>query len=119
MRIIIHWILSAVAVMVAAYLIPGVIVDNFFVALVVALVLGFLNTVIKPILVILTLPITILTIGLFTVVINAALILLTSKIVHVFYVPGFWKAVLFSIILSLVGGVLHMIEPRKNHNSNN
>jgi len=98
--------------MATAYLLPGVALKGFFAALVVALVLGFFNTVLKPILVILTLPINILTLGLFTLVINAALILLASRVVDGFTVSGFWWALLFSLILSLVNGVLNVFEPK-------
>lgn len=86
----------------AAYLLPGVGVDSLLTALVVAVVLGVLNMFIKPILVLLTLPVTILTLGLFMLVINALLILLASKIVPGFTVDGFWWAVLFSLVISIV-----------------
>jgi putative membrane protein len=89
------------------------------VALVVAVVLGFLNTIIKPILIILTLPIEILTLGLFTFVINACLVLLTSKIVGGFYVKSFWWALVFSLVLFLVNGILHFFEPSKKHHHEN
>jgi putative membrane protein len=114
MRIILHWFLRALAIMITAYLLPGIVLKSFFVALVVAVVLGIFNTILKPILIVLTLPITILTLGLFTVVINAGLIMLTSKIVDGFYVKGFWWALLFSLILSLVNAILHAFEPSKN-----
>lgn len=115
MKIIIHWFLSAVAIVITAYLLPeeAIFVQSFFVALVVALILGFLNTVIRPILVILTLPIEVLTLGLFTFVINALLVLLTSSIVAGFQVKSFWWALLFSLILSLVSGILRLFEPKK------
>lgn len=102
MRIFLHWLLAAIAIIIAAYILPGITITGFFVALVVALVLGFLNTFIKPILVLLSLPIEIITFGLFTFVINALLVLLTSAIVPGFHVNGFWWALLFSLIVSLV-----------------
>jgi putative membrane protein len=117
MRILLHWFLRAMSIMIAAYLLPGIIVKSFFAALVVAVVLGIFNTVLKPILIILTLPITILTLGLFTLVINAGLIMLTSSVVDGFYVQSFWWALLFSLILSLVNAILHSLEPSKNHNA--
>lgn len=117
MRILLHWFLRALAIMITAYLLPGIILKSFFVALIVAVVLGLFNTVLKPILIILTLPITILTLGLFTLVINAGMIMLTSKIVDGFYVQNFWWALFFSLILSLVNAILHSIEPSKNHSS--
>ena len=88
--------------MVSAYILPGVHVQNFWTALVVALVMGVLNILIKPLLVILTLPITIVTFGLFLLVINALMVLLASRIVPGFTVDGFWWAVLFSILVSLI-----------------
>ena len=117
MRIIIHWFLSALAIIITAYLLPkeAILVESFFVALVVAVVLGFLNTIIKPILIILTLPIEILTLGLFTFVINAGLVMLTSRIVSGFHVQSFWWAMAFSLVLFLVNGVLHFFEPSKKH----
>ncbi|HBU11118.1 MAG: hypothetical protein US57_C0028G0002 [Candidatus Moranbacteria bacterium GW2011_GWC2_37_73] len=117
MHIILHWFLRALAIMITAYLLPGIVLKSFFVALIVAVVLGLFNTILKPILIILTLPITILTLGLFTLVINAGMIMLTSNIVDGFYVQSFWWALLFSLILSLVNAILHSFEPSKNHHS--
>jgi putative membrane protein len=117
MRIVIHWFLRALAIMITAYLLPGVVLKGFVAALVVAVVLGFFNTILKPILIILTLPINILTLGLFTVVINAGLILLTSNLVDGFFVQSFWWALLFSVILSIVNAVLHVFEPNGEHHS--
>lgn len=115
MKIIIHWFLSTVAIVITAYLLPkeAIFVQSFFVALVVAVVLGFLNTIIRPILIILTLPLEILTLGLFTFVINAGLVLLTSRLVDGFYVKGFWWALAFSLMLWFINTVLHFFEPSK------
>jgi putative membrane protein len=115
MKIIIRWILSALAVIITAYLLPkeAIFIESFFAALVVAVVLGFLNSIIRPILVILTLPIQILTLGFFTLVINAALVMLTSSLVSGFYVKSFWWALLFSLVLSLVGAIINHFEPKK------
>lgn len=117
MRIIIHWFLSALAIIITAYLLPAdaIYVKSFFVALVVAVVLGFLNTIIRPILIILTLPIEIMTLGLFTFFINAGLVMLTSLIVSGFHVQSFWWAMAFSLVLFFVNGVLHLFEPSKKH----
>lgn len=106
MNFLLSWLINAVAIVIAAYLIPWVTVSSFWVALIVALVLGIINVFLKPILLLLTLPINILTLGLFTFVINAGLILLTDKIVDGFSVGGFWSAVLFSIILAIVNAFL-------------
>jgi len=96
-----QWIISTLAILVAAYLLPGVTV-TLLGALILAVVLGIINVFIKPIILILTLPITILTLGLFSLIINALLILLADKIVPDFSVSGFWTALFFSIIVSLV-----------------
>lgn len=109
MYFIINWLISTLAILIAAYIIPGIHVEGFFSALVTALVLGLINAFIKPIIIILTLPINILTLGLFTLVVNAALILLTSAIVPGFTVDGFFWALLFSIALSLVNFALSKI----------
>ncbi len=107
MGIVIHILINTLAVLVAAYILPGVKVDSFFTAVVVAIVLGIVNAILKPILVILTLPITIITLGLFYFVINAFLILLVSAIVPGFKVHGFWWAIAFSLVLSILGSFLH------------
>ena|SRR6266571_8464834 len=110
MGIILNLLLSTLAVIIAAYLLPGVKVSGFFTALVVAIVLGLVNAFLKPLLLLLTLPINILTLGLFTFVINGLLVLLVSAIVPGFRVDGFWWAVLFSIVLSLINMLLFSLE---------
>lgn len=95
-----------VAVMISAYVIPGVRVDGFLVAVVVAVILTIVNFLVKPIVTLLTLPINILTLGLFNLVINAMMIMLVSSVVPGFFVASFGWAVLFGIVLSLVNGLL-------------
>lgn len=102
MPLLINWLASALVVIIASYLLPGVHVDSFMTALLVALVLGILNVLLKPLLILLTLPITIITLGLFTLVINALLILLVDMLVPGFTVDGFWWAVLFSLLIALI-----------------
>lgn len=109
MQLIINLLINGFAVFVTGYLLSGVHVDTFFTAIVVSIVLGIVNTLIKPILVIFTLPFNILTLGLFTFVINGLLIILVSKIVPGFVVDGFFTAILFSIILSIVNWFLGVI----------
>ena len=106
MSILINWLISAVAIIVTAYILPGVVISSFSSALVAALVLGLLNAFVRPILLFLTLPINILTLGLFTFVINALVILLASDLVPGFKVDGFLTALIFSIVLSLINYVL-------------
>jgi putative membrane protein len=109
MAILISWIVSALAIIASAYILPGVHVAGFTTALVLALVLGIINAVIKPVLVILTLPINVITLGLFTLVINALLILLATLIVPGFKVDGFWWALIFGVVLSLINWFLNSL----------
>ncbi len=106
MGALITLLLSGIAVAISSYIIPGVAVENFFVAVVVAVVLGIVNAVIKPVLTVLTLPINIVTLGLFTFVINALMVMLAGAIVPGFTVDGVVAALLFSIVVSLVGSVI-------------
>jgi len=107
-RFLIQWLVVAVALWVTAYILPGVNVDSYQALAIAAIVLGLVNALIRPILTILTLPITILTLGLFYLVVNGLTFLLASKLVSGFHVAGFWWAVLgalvVSIISSFVGG---------------
>ncbi|HNQ47107.1 MAG TPA: phage holin family protein [Syntrophorhabdus sp.] len=107
MLLILKWLIMTVSVMVTAYVIPGVTVRNFMSALWVALLLGIVNMLLRPFLILITLPINILTLGLFTFVINGLIILLVSSVVKGFQVSGFWIAVLFSIVLSIVNYVMN------------
>jgi putative membrane protein len=100
--LLLRWLLSALALLAVAYLYPGVKVESFFAAVVAALVLGLANAVIRPILVILTLPVTILTLGLFLFVINALLFWLVAEIVKGFSVQGFLAALVGSLLYSLI-----------------
>lgn len=106
---IIKFLINGFAVYATAYLLSGVEVSGFVVALIVAVVLAVLNVFIKPILVILSLPVTILTLGLFTFVIDALIVLLASRIVPGFTIDGFWTAIVFSIVLTVISYVLHAI----------
>jgi putative membrane protein len=100
-------VITAILVMGIAHGMPGVHVASFGTALIVAVVLGLLNIFIKPILVLLTLPATIFTLGLFLLVINAVIILLCANIVGGFRVDSFWTALLFSIILSFLQSIMY------------
>ena len=108
MKFIVNILVSAIAVLISAWLLPGVHVTDYVSALLVAVVLAFLNAVVKPILTILTIPITFFTLGFFLLVINALMIMLASRIIPEFHVNGFWWALVFSLILSLVTGILNM-----------
>ncbi|OGR82807.1 MAG: hypothetical protein A2901_05440 [Elusimicrobia bacterium RIFCSPLOWO2_01_FULL_54_10] len=109
MAIFIRLIVNTAAVMVSAYLLKGVHVDSWTTALVVSIVLGVLNAFLKPILIFFTLPITILTLGLFVLVINAALVLLAARLVPGFEVAGFIWALLFGFVLSIINTFLHAL----------
>lgn len=98
-----------IAVFVASYIIPGVKIDSAASLLVVSIILGVINTFIKPILVILTIPLTILTLGIFLLLLNGVLILIVSSIVPGFHVSSFLSAILFSIVVSLVSSLLTKI----------
>ena len=102
-------VLTTVAAIVAAYLLPGVTIDTLFTAIMVALVLALLNAVLKPILVILTIPITIVTLGLFLLVINAIIVKLADFFIDGFAVSGWITAILFSLIVSVVRYILDAI----------
>jgi len=115
MKFLAQLIVSALAVIVASMILPGVHIDNALTAIIVAAVLAFLNTILKPILVILTIPITVFTFGIFLLVINAFIIMLAAKIVDGFHVNGFWIALLFSLLLSLVTAVFDGIANRNNN----
>ncbi|HEY4629320.1 MAG TPA: phage holin family protein [Flavobacterium sp.] len=109
MNLLIRILVTSGLVLLIAHFMPGVHVAGFTTALIVAIVLGLLNIFIKPILVILTLPVTILTLGLFLLVINALIILLCTKIVGGFSVDSFWTALIFSIVLSLLQSIMNGI----------
>ena len=102
MQILLRWILNALALVLVAYLVPGFLLASFYSALIAALVLGLVNALIRPLLFLLTLPVTIVTLGLFTFVINALMILLVSTIVKGFFVAGFAPALLAAMILWVV-----------------
>jgi len=101
MRFLINWFLYAFAIVLTAWILPGVRLDGFFAALVTAAILGLVNGILRPVLFIFTLPLTILTLGLFIFVLNAFMVLLAAAIVPGFTVTGFWWAVLFSLVLSV------------------
>lgn len=113
MFFIIRLIINMVAILIIAYLFPGLIgVDSFRAALVSAFLLGIVNAIIKPILVLFTFPITLLTLGLFLLVINGLMLWLVSALVRGFHVYGFWEAVIGAILISIVSWILSRFVPR-------
>lgn len=113
MNFILKIVLTAVAVLVIAHFLPGVSVENFTSSVIVAVVLALLRVTIKPLLIILTLPVTIVTLGLFLLVINALIILLADNLIDGFNVTGFWIALLFSLILSIFESILYSLLDQK------
>src|SRR5215210_7255511 len=106
MRILLVWLVNALALIAVAYLVPSITVSSFTSALVAALILGLVNAVIRPILVLLTLPVTILTLGLFIFIINALLFWFVGSFVRGFEVHGFLAGLIGSILFSIVSWVL-------------
>ena len=115
MNIFLRWLINTASILIAAYLIPQVSVSGLWSALILALALGLLNITIKPILVLLTLPINILSLGLFTFIINTLIIMLASTMVKGFELGGFVYALIFSIVLVLLQSFFHSVS-RKDSN---
>lgn len=114
MNLIIKLLLNAIAVFILANVLNGVQVDGYVSAIIVAVVLSVLNLLVKPLLVLFTLPVTILTLGLFLIVINALIILLADYLITGFSVVNIWWAILFSVLLSILQSLLHsFIKKRK------
>ncbi|MCB7482429.1 phage holin family protein [Christiangramia sediminis] len=109
MNFILRLLLTALVVVLLAKLLPGVSVDGYLTAIIVAVVLALLNFIVKPILVLLTLPVTVLTLGLFLLIINAIIIFLADGFVSGFDVDGWFIAIIFSLLLSLVQSILFSI----------
>ncbi|MDQ1278627.1 MAG: putative rane protein [Thermodesulfobacteriota bacterium] len=107
--LIVRWLILTIAILSAAYFIQGIYVSSFAAAFFAAAVLGVLNALFKPVLILLTLPINILTLGLFTFIINAALLKLTAALNPGFYLQGFWSAVLGALVISIVNWLLHIL----------
>lgn len=109
MRYFLNILISAFAIMIASYLLSGVYVESFFTGILIAIVLGLLNAVVKPILVLLTLPITIVTMGLFLWVINVIIIEIAAYLLDGFIVDGFWWAALFSMLITALIYIFYLI----------
>ncbi|MDH4391378.1 MAG: phage holin family protein [Aquabacterium sp.] len=112
MKLIIRWLLLAAALLLVAYLYPGVSVDSFGAAMIAALVLGLLNTLVRPLLVLLTLPVTVVTLGLFLFVINALMFWSAAGVLSGFNVTGFGAALIGSVIYSLCSMVIDVAMER-------
>lgn len=108
-RIIARWIINALALYIVAKILPGIQLTDFGSALIAVLVIGLVNALIKPILFLLTLPVTVLTLGLFTFILNALMLMLASAITPGFKIDGFGTALIGSILLSIVTTILHSL----------
>jgi putative membrane protein len=106
MRLLVVWLINAVALLALKYLLPSISVDSFMAALIAALVLGLINTFIRPLLILLTLPVTLLTLGLFIFVANGLLFWFVGSFVPGFHVAGFWPAVFGAILYSIISWAL-------------
>ncbi len=114
MRFIIHWILYAVAIALIAYFLPGVtITGGVITVIMLSVVLGIINTVIRPVLHFLTMPISVLTLGLFSLVVNGVLVMVASALVPGFVVQNLLWAIAFALILSIVNGILNSLAGKK------
>ncbi len=111
MRLILLWILNALALLAVAYLLPGIHVDGFIGALLAALVLGLINALVRPLLILLTLPITVLTLGLFILVINGLLFWFAGSVLRGFEVSGFWVGVMGALLYSILSSVFSLLIP--------
>ncbi|MBU2550135.1 MAG: phage holin family protein [Proteobacteria bacterium] len=101
--LLLRWLLSGLSLLLVSYLVPGIRVDSFFYALLAAAFLGILNAIVRPLLIILTLPLTVLTLGLFLFVINAFMLMILSAVIKGVHVGGFWPALGGALILSVIG----------------
>jgi len=107
MKFLLKLLITAVNAFILSQILPGIEIDSIYVAVVIALVLAILDATIKPLLILLTFPVTILTLGMFLFVINACIVLAAEYVIDGFRVEGFWSAVLFSIILSFFNSFVH------------
>lgn len=109
MKILAEWILKSLILLITSYIVPGFQIESYTTAFLVAFVLGVLNLLVKPVLIILTLPINILTLGLFTFVVNAILLLIASSLVKGFHIDSFFTAIVASVFISIISGLLSKV----------
>jgi putative membrane protein len=109
LRLLLHWLINATAVYVTAHMLPGISIRSFTAALVVALVLGLINTLLRPVLIFFSIPFLIVTLGLFMLVINAFLLQLSAMLVNGFAIESFWWAMLGSLCISVVAWLLSAV----------
>lgn len=113
MRLIVNWVFSAVALLIVAYIVPGFYVSNFVAALVAAAVIGIINATLGFILKVLTFPLTVVTLGIFWIVINALMLEIASMLVRGFHIRSFFPAFVGAILLSLINMIFHWLAPKR------
>ena len=116
MRLILIWCCNALALLSVAYFLPGVVVDGFGSALIAALVLGFINMLIRPLLILLTLPVTVLSLGLFILVINGLLFWFAVSVLSGFHVTGLWVGMMGALLYSIISYLLSLLVPKNENN---
>ena len=114
MRLLLVWLLNAIALIGVAYILPGVVINNFITALLAAFILGLVNTILRPILVLLTLPVTVLSLGLFLFIINGILFGVVAYLLPGFQVHGFGTAILGALLYSVISWTLSLLLPKNN-----
>jgi putative membrane protein len=110
MRLLLNLLVNGLAVFITSQILPGVIIRDFFSAIMVSVVLGIANTIVKPVLILLTLPITVMTLGLFILLLNGLMVILASAVVPGFFVSNLGTAIIFSLVLSLVSWFLNSLK---------
>lgn len=113
MKLIVNWILSALALLIVAYIVPGFYVSSFLAALVAAAVIGIVNATLGVVLKVLTFPLTVISLGIFWIVINALMLEFASVFVHGFAIRSFFSAFIGAILLSLINMIFHWLTPRR------
>lgn len=113
MALLINWLIDAILILTIAYLFPAISVENFWVGLIAAVVISLLNALLRPLLILLTLPINILTLGLFTLVINTAIIMLADYIIPGLSILNFWWALLMAVLLGLANGLISQYREKR------
>ncbi len=116
-QIILKWLLNAIMLLVVAYIVPGFTITSFYTALILVILLALVNITLKPILLILTLPINILTLGLFTFVVNGFILWILSTIVKGFYISNIWSAIFAAAIISIFNFLIHRFKYQNNFNN--
>jgi putative membrane protein len=116
MRLILIWCCNALALLAVTHFLPGVVVDGFGSALIAALVLGFINMLIRPLLILLTLPVTVLTLGLFILVINGLLFWFAGSVLSGFHVTGLWVGMMGALLYSIISYLLSLLVPSNENN---